>query len=142
MSIKLAAETSTPAITLGIQMTQLNPNEVGVRIKKLRSEAGCTLAQWSEKLSISKAMISRYELGYCLPCAEFSVRLWLHYGVDPIRLLTGDFGASDTSKKRGSRSLSLSEDEKDLIRSIRSASPEIRLAIKSVVALSKSQVAA
>ncbi len=115
----------------------LNKIDVGARIKEVRLESGFTLVQWAEKLDTSKSTISRCEVGAGLPDVEFIVKLWLHHEVDPIRLLTGDYDTTDTNKKDGEHGISLSQDEKALIKSVRAATPEIRLAIKTVLALSE-----
>lgn len=110
---------------------EFDKKEIGLRIQTRRTKEGFSLVQWAEKLALSKSTISRYESGTNLPDAEFLVKLWLHHGVDPIRLLTGDYDTVDTTKK----GFSPSEPEKAHIEALRACSPAERSTVEQVLAL-------
>ena len=61
--------------------------DLGEKLKTLRNEKRLTQAQVAERIGVSKAMVSSYEVGSRLPSYEILVKLACFFGVSTDFLL-------------------------------------------------------
>lgn len=67
----------------------INPKEIGNRIKECRKRAGLTQEQLSERIGLSKNHISGIERGLNQPTIGFLLSLYLSIGCSPNEILLG-----------------------------------------------------
>lgn len=64
-----------------IKLTELNKNEIGSRIKKIREDNNLTLRDLAKKLNTTSSTISAYETGKTLILTAFAYQICIKYNV-------------------------------------------------------------
>ena len=64
-----------------IKLTELNKNEIGSRIKKIREDNNLTLRDLAKELNITSSTISAYETGKTLILTAFAYQICIKYNV-------------------------------------------------------------
>ena len=64
-----------------IKLTELNKNEIGSRIKKIREENNLTLRDLAKELNTTSSTISAYETGKTLILTAFAYQICIKYNV-------------------------------------------------------------
>lgn len=105
-------------------MNELETNEIGARIKKIRGQL--TQKEFADLLGVGRTSVVRYESGERTPDAEFLVKLNVIYKVQPLWLLTGQ-GADIAGEK-------LTPAESILLNNYRHCLPEGKAALMTTSA--------
>ena len=71
-----------------IKLTELNKNEIGSRIKKIREDNNLTLRDLAKELNTTSSTISAYETGKTLILTAFAYQICIKYNVS-LDLLCG-----------------------------------------------------
>lgn len=69
-----------------IKLTELNKNEIGSRIKKIREDNNLTLRDLAKELNTTSSTISAYETGKTLILTAFAYQICIKYNVSLDRL--------------------------------------------------------
>ena len=64
-----------------IKLTELNKNEIGSRIKKIREDNNLTLRDLAKELNTTSSTISAYETGKTLILTAFAYQICIKYNV-------------------------------------------------------------
>lgn len=64
-----------------IKLTELNKNEIGSRIKKIREDNNLTLRDLTKELNTTSSTISAYETGKTLILTAFAYQICIKYNV-------------------------------------------------------------
>lgn len=64
-----------------IKLTELNKNEIGSRIKKIREDNNLTLRDLAKELNTTSSTISAYETGKTLILTTFAYQICIKYNV-------------------------------------------------------------
>ena len=64
-----------------IKLTELNKNEIGSRIKKIRENNNLTLSDLAKELNTTSSTISAYETGKTLILTAFAYQICIKYNV-------------------------------------------------------------
>lgn len=64
-----------------IKLTELNKNEIGSRIKKIREDNNLTLRDLAKELNTTSSTISTYETGKTLILTAFAYQICIKYNV-------------------------------------------------------------
>lgn len=64
-----------------IKLTELNKNEIGSRIKKIREDNSLTLRDLAKELNTTSSTISAYETGKTLILTAFAYQICIKYNV-------------------------------------------------------------
>lgn len=64
-----------------IKLTELNKNEIGSRIKKIREDNNLTLRDLAKELNTTSSTISAYETGKTLILTAFAYQIYIKYNV-------------------------------------------------------------
>lgn len=64
-----------------IKLTELNKNEIGSRIKKIREDNNLTLCDLAKELNTTSSTISAYETGKTLILTAFAYQICIKYNV-------------------------------------------------------------
>lgn len=64
-----------------IKLTELNKNEIGSRIKKIREDNNLTLRDLAKELNTTSSTISAYETGNTLILTAFAYQICIKYNV-------------------------------------------------------------
>lgn len=77
----------------------MNPKEIGIFLKHLRSEKGITQEQLAEILGVSGRTVSRWETGNNLPDLSILVQISEYYNVEIKEILNGERKSENMDKE-------------------------------------------
>ena len=77
----------------------MNPKEIGIFLKHLRSEKGITQEQLAEILGVSARTVSRWETGSNLPDLSILVQISEYYNVEIKEILNGERKSENMDKE-------------------------------------------
>lgn len=67
----------------------MSNENVGVRVKKVREDAGLNQRDFAARLNVSNGAVSQVESGKTMPGGEFLLRMYQEFGTDITWLLVG-----------------------------------------------------
>lgn len=113
-------------------------NNLGLRLLTLREDAGESQDQVAEAVDISRVAYTRYENGTREPRASIAIKLARHFGVTVEQLFMDDDCDSQSSVIPR---FTLSDFEKEILRTYRVASRDTQRAVCNVLGVEYASIA-